>query len=403
MRLDLLLAREPFPEVFAATLANYLEQQFGWRGEVRWRNGRNGRRDGFLVNDKLNLIFPPSAATEQLRALSAEYAYHPNPVHRLFQNLYVRYAVSRPWRWWLASAQVSIEPWREDFSGWVILGGNHSIRIVDLERDRCVVIRKIGFQPEFLNAAIDLRVRYPDLPGPRLLEDDASAGWYSEERIRGFPLNRSANAALVERTSMAARQAMASLYKRTAEEVPLQHWIEDRLERVDAAVAALPPVYVEATRCQIRSAAEDLANGLRNGASTIATVATAATHGDFQPANILIPEHAANGPVYLIDWEYSAVRCRWYDPLVFELRSRFPVGLAERVNAWTENEARRPQTLSWCGCGDLGHWSARNLVAAFLLDDLLLRVRENAIPSMRRESSGLRIFLDALDTLRQSP
>lgn len=398
MRLDLLLAREPFPDVFAATLEKYLEQRLGWRGEVRWRNGRSGRSDSFLVNDKLNLIFPPSAATEQLRTLAAEYAFHPNPLRRLLQELYVRYAMTHPWRWWLASAHVDINPWREDFSSWVILGGNHSVRILDLERDCSVVVRKLGFQQEFLDAAIDLRVRHPDLPGPRLLEWDSAAGWYEEELIRGLPLNRVADTDRAELTLMAARQEMASLYERTAAEVPLPHWIEDRQERIGEAVAELPPVYGEPVRLRILAVADQLANQLRR-ATTTAMVPTATTHGDFQPGNILIPDQGVNVPVYLIDWEYSAVRCRWYDALVFDLNSRFPAGLSQRVATWSEDEVRRAKTLGWCGCHGLGQWAAHDLVAIFLLDDLLLRLRENDIPGLLQESNGLRVFLTELNAL----
>lgn len=399
MRLDLLLAREPFPEVFAATLETYLQQRHEWRGRVRWTTGENGQQDGFIVNDKLNLIFPSQVATEALRTLATEYVYHPNLLRRQLQGLYVRYAVTRPWRQWLASAYVDIEPWWDVFSSWVIMGGNHSVRILDLERDCCVVVRKSGYPQEFLDAAVDLRVRHPDLPGPRLLDRDSAAGWYAEERVRGLPLNRVAGAERVERTLTAAKQSMASLYERTAAKRPLHEWVQGRLKNIDVATRELPPVFGEAFRCRIVAAAEQLADTLCSGMTATAKLPTAMTHGDFQPANIFVPDQGANVLVYLIDWEYSAVRCQWYDAVVYDLRSRFPAGLAKRVAAWIEDEAGRTETLAWCGCEGLGQWSSGDLVAAFLLDDVLLRLRENAIPGLRQESSGFRVFLDELDAL----
>ena len=61
-------------------------------------------------------------------------------------------------------------------------------------------------------------------------------------------------------------------------------------------------------------------------------VDTAQSHGDFQPANILIPTVSDQRNVYLIDWEYTDKRCRWYDAMVFVLNSRSPIGLAGRVH-----------------------------------------------------------------------
>lgn len=402
MRLDLLLAREPFPEVFSETLQAYLQQRHGWHGQVRWTTEQKGKQQGLLVNEKLNLIFPSQVADEQLRTLAAEYAYHPSPMRRLFQGLYVRYAVTRPVRRWLASARVHIDPWWDTYSSWVILGGNHSVRIVDLERDSCVVIRKAGFRRDFLDAAVDVRVQYPDLPGPKLLERDSTAGWYAEERVRGLPLDRVADVEQAEKSLTAAKQTMASLYERTATEEPLHEWVVDRLQRICRAVDSLPPVFREVVRKRILAAADQLAKRLGNRAIATAVVPTAATHGDFQPGNILIPNQSEEVPVYLIDWEYSAVRCRWYDAMVFDLRSRFPAGLAQRVTSWIGNEAGRGETLTWCGCGNLEHWAAGDLVAGFLLDDLLLRLHENAIPGLRQENSGLCVFLDELDALQRT-
>lgn len=401
MRLDLLLAREPFPDLFAATLGDYLRHRFGWQGYIDWHVGRGGR-DRLLVNAKLNLIFPPSCPTDTLRGLAAEYAYHSNPVRRMLQGGYVRHAVTRLLRSPLACARIDIDPWPAALSDWCILAGNHSIRIVDMARDECVVLRKRGFREEFLDAVIALRREYPDLPGPRLLEWNAAEGWYAEERIAGLPLNRVANPDCAGRALVAARKALASLYQRTAQNVPVCDWLDDRLQRIAGATDGLPPIYGADVRGLVLDAAAMLANTLRQRLwdRGVTVLPTAVTHGDFQPANILVPYREADGPVYLIDWEYSDRRCRWYDALVFELRSRFPAGLAGRVVDWIRDDARMAETLAWCDIDDAGQWGGTALAASFLLDDLLLRLWDTSIPGLRQENGGFLGFLDELALLK---
>lgn len=395
MRLDLLLEREPFPDVFTATLGDYLRYRLGWNGELRWQSGCRG--GGLLVNEKLNLIFPASWPTQQLLALAAEYAYHPSYLRRLAQGLYVRYAVTRPFRWVLANHAITVEPWPTVLSDWCILPGNHSIRIVDAARDECVVLRKRGACAVRLKAAVDLRLAHPELPGPRILAMNDALGWYAEERIVGLPLNRVAAADRGGGAALAAaRRSLAGLYTATAEAVSAQVWCTDLLHRIQLALDNLPLAYSSDVRARTLAAAESLAVPLLDGSLS---VSTAMTHGDFQPANILIPQDAVDVPVYLIDWEYSGRRCRWYDALVFDLGSRFPSGLADRVHGWVADEVRSAAALLWCGGAPDG-WSSKQMMATFLLDDLLLRIEDTTVVGLFRPAAGFLTFIEELNRLR---
>lgn len=399
VRLDLLLAREPFVEVFSATLAGFLRQRFGWQGHIAW--GRKpSNSTGLLVNAKLNLIFPARCATASLRALGAEYAYHPHFVRRVLQRAYVHHAVSRPLRRLFSSAWVDISPWPEAVSHWCILPGNHSIRIVDMVQDECIVLRKTGFNPALLDNVVRMRQSFPDLPGPRLLEANLEQGWYREQRIAGLPLNRLADPAMVQRSFDAARQALVGLYQRTLLTEPVSEWLDDRLQRITAAVAALPAIYGAEIRERILGLTQGLANRLRQQSTSASRMAlpTGFTHGDFQPANILVPALPEDGPVYLIDWEYGGRRCVWYDALVFELRSRFPIGLSGRIAAWKQDTQQQQASLAWCGEVASG-WNAASCISTFLLEDLLLRLIDTTIPGLLRQETGFLSFIEELSRL----
>lgn len=56
-------------------------------------------------------------------------------------------------------------------------------------------------------------------------------------------------------------------------------------------------------------------------------IVVAQTHGDFQPANILLGEEQT----WLIDWEYTAERQIAYDGLVLASEARSSQGLGQRV------------------------------------------------------------------------
>ena len=59
MRLDLLMQRELFDDVFIDTISKYLKIQHNWEGTIEWNkiNLFCSAKHTFLVNDKLNVIY----------------------------------------------------------------------------------------------------------------------------------------------------------------------------------------------------------------------------------------------------------------------------------------------------------------------------------------------------------
>lgn len=114
---------------------------------------------------------------------------------------------------------------------------------------------------------------------------------------------------------------------------------------------------------------------------------TALTHGDFQPANILVNREGT----WLIDWEYSARRQAGYDALVFVLRSRFPAGLATRWRGMVdESDSMQPLSLAdWPGLNWQDASWRRVHGWLFLLEELALHLEENANPCFHSLGEGL--------------
>ena len=116
------------------------------------------------------------------------------------------------------------------------------------------------------------------------------------------------------------------------------------------------------------------------------------THGDFQPANIII-DSTNDYSAYVIDWEYSKQRYFLYDVLVFEVEARKTIGLAERL------KALNPDKFNWiCQSLNIKYLDSKNdLIKVFLLEDFRLRIEELQIPTLKQKSWNLENFIKEVD------
>jgi hypothetical protein len=392
MRLDLLLRREDFPHIFSKLLDQELSKRFGWSGQIIWEQSRClSTTDKLLVNQKLNVIYPATMSRRVLRQFTAEYRYHPNLFRRLFQSLFVRFATSFPFEMLTTVAVVKISPWLDKLEHFCVIPGNHSIRIVELDHDRCRVFIKPGFNYKFIRNEITIRTQFSFLPIPNLLDSNKDDGWYLEERIIALPLNRIADQKLRKEMLLQAHNALLELYATTRQVQRLSERREQLISSLRKAVNLLPVVYTRTERNQIYFLINKLDEQLAD--SGVQLVDTVQSHGDFQPANILIATEGGTKQLYLIDWEYSERRTQFYDALVFAVQARFPFGLALRFKKLMSGEH---QNFSWCGYSSLTEW----MVVLFLMEDLLVRLEEMNIPELKQKSEGLSQWMREVEKMQ---
>ena len=67
MKLEQLMKREEFVNIFDATLRKYFSLQENWNGEFSWGRTMNGEGLNLLVNEKINIIFPSHAKPADIR------------------------------------------------------------------------------------------------------------------------------------------------------------------------------------------------------------------------------------------------------------------------------------------------------------------------------------------------
>jgi hypothetical protein len=130
------------------------------------------------------------------------------------------------------------------------------------------------------------------------------------------------------------------------------------------------------------------------------------THGDFQPANILVDEDE----FWIIDWEYAARRQAGYDMLVFHCQSRQSrigtgPGIATLLrkfvtSGWERLVIAENRPLMHADIADRS--LRRRHAALFLLEELELHLAENANLRLTALSRGLCQLLNEIDSWNSS-
>jgi hypothetical protein len=388
MRLDLLLKREDFARIFEQSLQKFLIDAFGNVTSVNWRRGFNGS-NALLVNTKLNVIYSRNIDRSKFRSIVSEYAYHPNILRRFLQKTYIQFASSKYFEWLFVDIRVEVSPWVGDLDKLCIIPGNHSIRIVDLKLSRCRIVLKYGFDAQFINNEINLREKYSFLPLPKLLNVDSAGLWHEEVQVSALPLNRIDSQDIKNKALLEAQNSLLTLYDKTLVKVNISSYLESLHDSCCGLIAKLSEIYSQKDKDRINTVLRLLMDGLNE--LNDYEIELVQSHGDFQPANILIDN--TNQQLYLIDWEYSAKRTLYYDALVFSTQCRFPHGLSERLRTLL---SETNMSWKWCMKNTSTKLSKLELIL-FLIEDLTVRLFELQIPNMINKDRGLDIWLHEVE------
>lgn len=387
MKIELLESREQFSRIFSETFVEYLKYRFSWNGELTWLKGIHSNHNILITNKKLNIIFPSLLPSKLLIPLVREYSYNTIFILNLLQKAYVNLSIKKPIRYWFCNESIKINPWIPEIERLTILPGNHAIRIFEFDEDFCWVFLKKDFSKLFLSKQIKLRLNYPDLPIPKLLDYSDDYLWYSEERVFALPLNRLSNKAIKKEIIDESKFALLDLYSSKSKFIVVKNRLNFLLLALDDAIKNLPSCYDSQEQDKLLELIDWLKIIVLEGKDK--KIEIAQTHGDFQAANILVDTNNKN-KIYLIDWEYTDQRSIFYDALVFELNARSPKNFGNRLkrlfmsgdNSWQwcfKNSKQKNSLTKW-------------LIGLFLIEDLLVRLVELNINLMIRTDSGLSIW-----------
>lgn len=400
MRISLLLKRESFGRLLEETLARFWQDQTGQPYRVQWFEGRptsspRPNEQQWVVNNYLNAIFIPEANPAIFDPIRREFSRSQIAWRRPLQWLYVQAATSGRGARWLAQAGLTVTPGLPDAANSLIVPGNHKIRLLNTRLQVVYGLNKAGFAPGFIRQEIAVRRQAEslDLPVPALLETGPADTWFSERYVSGTPLNRLADPATANTAAKSAARALGWLLEKTVQQESLSVYVSRLSARIEALTnrnQLLTPARKQALRRGVNTLVMQLTGPEPAGN---AWLTTALTHGDFQPANILLNDDG----VWLIDWEYAARRQIGYDALVYGLAARFPQGLAGRLHHFV---AAGPADTTLVEGWPALNWQAKDqrriAAALFLLEELQLHLQENDNPCFYRAGVGLQTLLAEL-------
>jgi hypothetical protein len=237
---------------------------------------------------------------------------------------------------------------------------------------------KSGFPIQFLEREIAARRQATQLglPVPPLRSVARNGSWFCESYVCGVPVNRVAD----RQAALAAVTAILRDLTHLNIQTLAQETVGSYLAQLDRRIQTLidnnqllsVPEKLRLTTCVAILAA----HARRFSVAVDHCIQTALTHGDLQPANLLVSEETT----WLIDWEYADRRQSGYDILVYNLRSRSPEQLAQRLWRFVDEGLDSKATLGdmdWPGTPWKTVEGRRLSTALFLLEEMALHLEEN--------------------------
>ncbi|MCB9130523.1 MAG: phosphotransferase [Anaerolineales bacterium] len=397
MRISLLLQREPFGQIVEQTLARFWSERHGQPYYVEWRMAAPITPDRsvpaaqtWFANIYLNAIFTADAQPAVFDPVRREFSRSTTWWKRPAQQIYTALALGQPSARWLTQARLAVSPPVPDAGNLLIVAGNRKIRLLDRRAGLAFGVQKTGFRPEFMahELAGRLQARAAGVRTPALLAQSGRGAWYCEQYISGTPINRLANRAAARAAATQAASNLQRLLQATAVERDIGDYV-DGLQPLIGKLAAASPLLTTVQREAIEAMTSALVARARQRSGQITL---ALTHGDFQPANILVNEDG----IWLIDWEFSGQRQAGYDALTLALNARFPHGLADRMQAlardgWPDDALVSP--VGWPGLAVDQHADRRLHLAIYALEELALHLAENDEPLLTHLNPGFDAFL----------
>ena len=386
------MQREPFGDILTETLQHHWERQYNDSFQLHWHWKPKSlpalQSIDFICNIYLNAVFPVGTTNGALEPIRREFSCSTVPWRTPLQSAYCWLALSPKYARWFKQATLRVTPSHSALSDLVIIPGNNKLRVLDRQKDVVHGVLKQGFPLRRIQNEIAARQKAHllGIPIPDLMQCDADAGWFSESYVVGTPLNRITDLQIVSNVSQKAVQRLNTLWEATSESTT----VGDYLEVIESRVTS----HIERNHLLDEDLTRAIVSGIKRLSNALAPVhrnalLTSQTHGDFQPANILVGDHQ----FWIIDWEYANRRQFEYDLLVFDIQSRQGRGLANRLQKFVErgflNDAFKAPFSN--------DQTARHTKATvLLLEELELRLAENTNPRFTKLDSGLSILLSEI-------
>lgn len=380
--------RENFSDILCSTLEKGWMAQYDSDIAISTQGTKNGAN--WFLNRQLSAVFPENVSEEVRTFLRNGFRYSPvrfrMPMQWLFGTL-----ISTSVGLYLSAQPIfSVNQHLQDQSKLLVVPGNQRIRIFNFVSNKSRVLLKKGFDSRTMINEINIRGKGGGGPFFQIETWAEDCSWFEEPFIDGFSLPRTpfgVDRVGLESISFAKLKNWLDQSEITEDAHPYVDELEKRIRHYVDCV--LLPNYNDHASVLLESV-----KSLSEIGKRFEKLPSAKTHGDFQSGNILITHDLSE--VYIIDWEHSRRRFKYYDQLVYLLRSRWPHGLKQRINIFLANPIDDFRTDNFHASRD---WR-QMAIAVFLLEDILWVLQENMYGNYSHPSDGLKQYISEILLMR---
>jgi hypothetical protein len=309
MRISLLEKREDFYKILKETLSDFKD----------FFKDVDAKEQRFFINKYLNFIATSELDSNMFNILVKEYSTSLTAWKRPFQKLYVRVAIHSWFRIFFAQKQINLPARYERF---LILGGNHRIRLFSPGLKSSYILLKKGESLRFVSNEIRLKSEVNPSYTPKII--DFGEGWIQETYFEGTPINRVSPEEGERIIKQVVQKHFNELLESTLYIQSESRFCEEKLNELNEVIynenIRVDPAIIETIRKTTELIFRQLSgNGI---------VPLSWTHGDFQMANILVSDTEFK----IIDWEASSKRFAFYDFFVLLGDMRIHGNLIEAIH-----------------------------------------------------------------------
>ena len=231
---------------------------------------------------------------------------------------------------------------------------NRSIRIFDYQNETTVSIQKYGFTDKFFQNQLQFRLKYPYPFIPEIL--DSGKDWFEEKIYTGCILARVTDEEQFCQAQTEILSCVSRVEEDTLELFSAKVYITELCDRLEQMLQRTKDekatIHVDAARNYV----QHIAAFLKESPEQIPMVIS---HKDLQGGNILVtPEKT-----WIIDWETQGRGSRWFDAITMLYGTRYYGGIRKLTRDAVADKLTEQ-------IGPKADWSAKQILAIFLLEDL---------------------------------
>lgn len=396
MRLSLLLKKEPIGEYIESSLTQFLDIKYNKVHAVKWIYKQKNdylKHNLFYCNIYLNAIYHKDAYHCIFTPIKNEYYRSSSFFKRPFQYLYVYFATNFFTKIFFASPAIYINPVPSSYKSILIMGGNHHIRINAYDEKKSFVIAKNQYSKEFISNEINVRTQYKWLPSPMVISVASDNNWYEESIINGIPHNRISDEKEASKLKENLIKVLLNLYNQTFKNESIHMYSNSQYVLINKLLCKNKNIG-KTLLTKIKSLTEKILFKIKGMPDF--KIPIVITHGDFQSANMMLVE----GKSMLIDWEYSAERSITYDFLTLYSGIRMQDNTLEKLVALINGKLDILLLLhQYIKLENVD--IRKSVILIFLLEDIVLKLKENCNPDLKDTDSRLLSYYNLLADINE--